>query len=144
MSFTEETFERLRQLRHRFEVAADTIHPNWRILLGIIEAPVETRYKGHPLDWVVNGSEDEAIPLPPTYHQWDKNFSYTHLINSEVDEEAWGDYDPRTVIPASDPMASICQACEKQQSSDSARNSCACYPNLYGMASNFASLNCST
>lgn len=133
VSFTEETFQRLRHLRHRFEVSADTIHPNWRILLGIIEAPVEPKYGGHPLDWVVNGPGDEAIPLPQTYHQWDKNFSYTHLTDSKVDEDAWDDFDPRTVIPESDPMAFICQACEQRQSNDSTRNSCACYPNLYGM-----------
>lgn len=53
VSFTEETFETLRALRHRFEVAADTLHPRWRILLGIVGEPTQPKYRGHPHDWVV-------------------------------------------------------------------------------------------
>ena len=33
---TKETFDTLGKLRHRFEVAADTLHPRWRQLLGIV------------------------------------------------------------------------------------------------------------
>lgn len=63
VSFTEETFETLRRLRHRFEVAADTLHPRWRVLLGIIGESTARKYNGHPHDWVVNGPSNEAIPL---------------------------------------------------------------------------------
>lgn len=132
VSFTEDTFQILRHLRHRFEVAADTLHPRWRILLSIVGGSNRPKYTGHPHDWVVNGPNDEAIPLPQTYHQWDRNFSYTHLHKSAVDEDAWGDYDPRTVIPDSDPAAHTCQNCHEHQSDDPTRNSCNCYPNLYG------------
>ena len=132
VSFTDETFDTLRVLRHRFEVAADTIHPRWRILLGIVGAPTQPKYQGHPHDWVVNGPANEAIPLPQTYHQWDENFSYTHLEESTVDAEAWGDYDPRTMIPEADPVAYNCQYCNERQSNDLTQNGCVCYPNLYG------------
>lgn len=132
VSFTEEAFDTLKRLRHRFEVAADTLHPRWRILLGIVGGPTDRKYKGHPHDWVVNGPEHEAIPLRQTYLQWDANFSYIHLDNSRIDEEAWGDFDPRTVIPESDPAALKCQNCGEQQSNDPTQNSCSCYPNLYG------------
>lgn len=63
VSFTEETFEILQALRHRFEVAADTLHPRWRILLGIVGESTTRKYAGHPHDWVVNGAGNEAIPL---------------------------------------------------------------------------------
>ena len=132
VSFTEETFDSLRALRHRFEVAADTLHPRWRILLGIVGESTQPTYRGHPHDWVVNGPNNQAIPLSQTYHKWDKNFSYTHLNRSVVDEEAWGDYDPRITVPASDSTVYKCEACNEQQSDDPTCNSCHCLPNLYG------------
>ena len=133
VSFTEETFDTLRAHRHRFEVAADTLHPRWRILLGIVGESAQPTYKGHPHDWVVNGPGNEAIPLPQTYQQWDQNFAYTHLDNSIVDTEAWGEYDPRVVKPASNNInAYKCEVCGEQQSNDSTRNACHCYPNFYG------------
>ena len=75
VSFTEETFDTLRALRHRFEVAADTLHPRWRILLGIIDESTQPKYRGHPHDWVVNGPGHEAIPLSQTYQQVSKLMS---------------------------------------------------------------------
>lgn len=132
VSFTNETFQTLKNLRHRFEVAADTLHPRWRVLLGIVGARTEPKYKGHLHDWVVNGPENEAIPLRQTYSRWDPNFSYIHLDQSTIDEDAWGDFDPRTVIPESDPESHKCQNCGEQQSNDPTQNSCRCYPNLYG------------
>lgn len=132
VSFTEETFDNLRALRHRFEVAADTLHPRWRIMLGIVGESGQVKYRGHPHDWVVNGPGNEAIPLPETYRQWDRAFSYRHLDSSTVDEEAWPNFDPRTVILSSDPSAYKCEVCNEQQSNDPTRNGCQCYPNYYG------------
>ena len=131
VSFTEETFSTLRALRHRFEVAADTLHPRWRSLLAIVGAPTERKYHGHPHDWVVCAPGDIAIPLAPTYHQWDPNFSYNHLDESAIDEDTWGLYDPRTVIPSTDPVSRKCQTCSQHQSEDPRENTCTCFPNLY-------------
>lgn len=132
VSFTEDTFQTLRRLQHRFEVAADTLHPRWRTLLGIVDAPTTSKYTGHLHDWVVNGPDNEAIPLPKTYHKWDKNFSYTHLPDSVIDEEAWGDYDPRSVVSGNAENEFTCQSCGEQQSSTPTDNACNCYANLYG------------
>ena len=132
VSFTDETFETLKALRHRFEVAADTLHPRWRTLLDIIGESTEPKYTGHPHDWVVNGPGNEAIPLPKTYHQWDKNFSYTHLDDCVIDEDAWDDFDPRSVVAESDSAAYICQYCHKTQSDDPTQNTCDCHPNVFG------------
>ncbi|CAK1355292.1 SET domain-containing protein [Cercospora beticola] len=134
VSFTEDTFQTLRSLRHRFEVSADCLHPRWRSLLAIVGAPVERRYEGHPHGWVVCGPGDEAIPLPITYRQWDPNFTYTHLDESVIDEDAWGLYDPRTVSPLTEPSAYQCQICNERQSDDPRDNNCTCFPNLYGSA----------
>ncbi|KAK3055656.1 hypothetical protein LTR09_003577 [Extremus antarcticus] len=130
-ALTNEAFEKLHTLGHRLEVVADTLHPKWRMLLGIVGASTERKYLGHPHDWVVNAG-DEGTPLAPTYYQWDPNFSYKHIDSSIVDEEAWGDYDPRTVIPSTDPAASVCECCGEHQSNDQRNNTCKCYPNLYG------------
>ncbi|KAK4638537.1 SET domain-containing protein [Fulvia fulva] len=134
VSFTEETFQTLRSLRHRFEVAADTLHPRWRSLLAIVGATTERKYTGHQHDWVVNSPNNEAVPLATTYHRWDKNFSYIHLDESAIDEDAWGLFDPRTVVPATDPASQTCQTCGEQQSDDPRTNHCSCFPNLYGSA----------
>lgn len=45
---------RLQRLRPRFEVAADTLHPQWRALLSVIGASSNRVYNGHPHDWVVD------------------------------------------------------------------------------------------
>jgi hypothetical protein len=131
VSFSDETFHTLRGLKHRFEVAADTLHPNWRQLLAIVNGPTERRYTGHPHDYVVTGPGNEAIPLPETYHQWDKDFSYVHLDQSSIDEDAWGLYDPRVICPANMPLARTCQVCKEQQSDDPTTNSCNCFSSLY-------------
>lgn len=132
VAFTPETFQRLQALRHRFEVASDTLHPHWRQLLGIIGGPTDRRYTGHPHDWVVGDPSHEALPLADTYRQWDHEFTYTHLEESSVDEEAWGQYDPRTVHPSYLHNAYICQVCNEQQSNDPRENACKCFSNLYG------------
>ena len=131
VSFTDDTFTTLRSLRHRFEVAADTLHPRWRQLLGIIGGPAERRYTGHAHDWVVCGPGDEAIPLPTTYHQWDPNFAFEHLEKSCIDRESWGESDPRAV-DAVVPDIHICPICNERQNEDPKTNGCVCFPTLYG------------
>ncbi|KAM0695189.1 hypothetical protein Q7P36_005545 [Cladosporium allicinum] len=131
VSFNEESFQSFRALKHRFEVAADTLHPRWRQLLGIVGASTERKYTGHPHDYVIGASNNEAIPLATTYHQWDKDFSYTHLDTCQIDEEAWGLYDPRVVQAAPTQDSHICQICHERQSDDPPQNNCNCFPNLY-------------
>ncbi|KAI6876381.1 SET domain-containing protein [Hortaea werneckii] len=105
----------------------------WRQLLGIIGGPTERKYTGHSHDWVVGSTFDEAIPLAPTYYQWDPEFSYTHLEESVVDEDVWGDFDPRDVDFHSGTEEKFkCATCGEQQSHDPKLNTCTCFPNLYG------------
>jgi hypothetical protein len=131
VSFDDESFQAFRVLKHRFEVAADTLHPRWRQLLGIVGAPMERKYTGHPHDYVIGMPNNEAIPLSVTYQQWDKDFSYVHLDTCQVDEEAWGLYDPRMVHNTRSQDAHTCQICHERQSDDPPENSCNCFPNLY-------------
>lgn len=134
VSFTEEAFQVFRSLRHRFEVAADTLHPRWRQLLSIVGHSTERKYSGHPHDWVVAGANNEALPLPSTYSQWDKDFSYTHLDSAAIDETAWGLFDPRVICAADMPAAHTCGICNEAQSEDPTQNSCACFPRLFPAA----------
>lgn len=131
VSFTEEAFQVFRALRHRFEVAADTLHPRWRQLLSIVGHSTERKYTGHPHDWVVAAPSNEALPLGTTYTQWDKDFSYTHLDSAAIDEAAWGLFDPRVICAADMPAAHTCGVCKERQSEDPTQNSCACFPSLY-------------
>ncbi|WPG98481.1 SET domain-containing protein [Acrodontium crateriforme] len=141
VSFTDDLFQTLRLLRHRIEVASDTLHPRWRQLLAIVGEPTDPKYVGHPHDWVVNGPQNEAIPLADTYRQWDENFSFTHLDESNIDEDAWGLFDPRLDRPA--PPTAVrdlidsqdiytCSVCSAVQSDNARVNECTCYPALYG------------
>ncbi|KAK5745429.1 hypothetical protein LTS12_023109 [Elasticomyces elasticus] len=132
--FTDETFETLKVLRHRFEVAADTIHPHWRQLLSVIGECAKQNYAGHPHDWVVAGPGNEAIPLPSTYHQWDKDFSYTHLEEPDIDVEVFGDFDPREVSTRINEGLHVCDSCGELQSDDPKTNHCGCFTSLYGPA----------
>lgn len=143
VSFTDDMFQTLRALRHRLEVASDTLHPNWRQLLAIVGEPTRPNYSGHPHDWVVNGPQNEAIPLPETYRQWDENFSFTHLDESNVDEDAWGLFDPRIERPppsiaVRDSIESqdifTCSVCSAIQSDNARVNECSCFPAIYGSA----------
>lgn len=72
------------------------------------------------------------MPLPSTYHKWDANFSYQHLEESAIDEEAWGLFDPRTVTSINDPLSQTCIVCGEIQADDPQSNHCTCFPNLYG------------
>lgn len=86
----------------------------------------------HLLTYIPINVGYEAIPLPETYRQWDESFSYTHLNRSIIDEEAWGDYDPRVAVSASEIGEYNCEVCNEQQADDPTHNNCHCYPNLYG------------
>lgn len=128
--------QRLQSLRRRFEVAADTLHPHWRELLPIIGEPSERVYDGHPHDWVVS-EQNEPIPLRQTYLQWDLNFTFKHLEESVIDEDAWGPlWDPRRPTPAATDVATsgayICDVCGERQEDDPKENYCRCFPALYG------------
>ncbi len=131
VGFDRESMQRLAKLRTQLEVAADTIHPRWRQVLGPIGEPTEPLYPGHPHDWVVE-ENGEPTPLARTYMQWDPHFSYEHLESSVIDKEAWGLSDPR-LFPI-DGMRSdhTCDKCGETQSNDVTLNSCCCFPSLYG------------
>ena len=132
LSFNGETFRKLQNLQPAFEVAADTLHPCWRQVLGFLGLSSTRKYTGHLHDWVLTGPGSEPVSLASTYRKWDSNFSYRHVHESTIDEEAWGDYDPRTTTPSTSPQALTCQVCRKHQANDSVENECTCFPNLYG------------
>lgn len=138
IGFDPESMARLRSLRPAIEVAADTLHPNWRALLAAVGEPTERLYTGHPHDHVVSRSGVAPIPLQLTYLQWDPGFTYTHIDECVIDERAWPDcVDPRWSPPrqTNDSSGSpVCDACGRDQSDDPARNSCACFPTLFGCA----------
>lgn len=131
ISFDKEAMQRLAGLRLRFEVAADTLQPQWRQLLSFIGEPSERIYPGHPHDWVVEDNT-RPVPLAITYHQWDPNFSYEHMDSSVVDVDAWGMSDPRDLWSEKPQQSFICAACGELQADDPAVNSCRCFPSLYG------------
>ncbi|EWY79658.1 hypothetical protein FOYG_17222 [Fusarium oxysporum NRRL 32931] len=136
IDFDKEKFHRVRALRLRMEVAADTLHHNWRQLLAIIGEPTQRRFIGHHHDWVVYQDGSDPVPLRSTYLEYDPNFSFEHLDKSIIDTTLWGADDPRWAPP---PNAIICVAntnvcllCEQVQSNDAALNSCNCFPSLFG------------
>ncbi|KAF2176031.1 SET domain-containing protein [Zopfia rhizophila CBS 207.26] len=131
-----DAMQSLRKLRARFEVAADTLHPNWRQLLSIIGEPSDLVYHGHPHDWVILESGDDPLPLRNTYLQWDPSFSFEHIEESIVDKDVWGCEDPRWIPPpnaaACNFLRPTCEQCGEQQSDDPNENNCHCFPSLYG------------
>jgi hypothetical protein len=132
MSFTAQSMKVLQSMRPRIEVAADTIHPNWRQMLSIIGEDVQPIYHGHPHDWVIVRDQD-PVPLASTYLQWDPDFSFEHLDGSVIDQTTWGQIDPREVVMATSNKngCSICEKCDQIQS-DTAENKCRCFPDLFG------------
>ncbi|KAF2183216.1 DEAD-domain-containing protein [Zopfia rhizophila CBS 207.26] len=136
VGFDKDAMRRLQNLRNRLEVAADTLHPNWRQVLSIVGETSKLKYTGHPHDWVVFEDGSDPVPLRTTYLQDDPYFGFEHLDESIVDENAWGCDDPRW-IPQSDPVARaqdtyFCDACGEQQSDDPESNSCFCFPKFFG------------
>lgn len=160
IGFDKDSLQRLRNLRPALEVAADTMHPNWRQLLAVVDLPIQPAYNGHRHDWVVFPDGSDPVPLFTTYLQWDVNFSYKHIDESVVDEQQWGGDDPRwappatmkradtitgasrggDVVPGIDSGAAatvsmpVCTVCDKEQSDDPRLNACMCFPSLFGCA----------
>ncbi|KAH6677020.1 SET domain-containing protein [Plectosphaerella plurivora] len=138
VGFTPEAMARLRSLRPRIEVAADTLHPTWRQLLVIVGESPQRRFCGHPHDWVVRQDGSDPVPLRSTYLEHDPFFSFEHLEGgSVVDADAWGpDDDPRWVPPPNAAAcvtgAHVCHSCGQEQSEDPKANSCYCFPTLFG------------
>ncbi|KAH6845725.1 SET domain-containing protein [Chaetomium sp. MPI-CAGE-AT-0009] len=140
IGFDSDSMQTLQALRPRLEVAADTLHPNWRQLLAVVGGePAEPRFAGHPHDWVVFpcGSSD-PVPLRSTYLGRDPQFSFEHLDESVIDVRAWGGDDPRWVPPpittAGSGAAFPCRSCGQEQSDDAKLNGCCCFPALFGGA----------
>lgn len=129
IGFTKDFLLRLRRTRPSFEVAADTIHRDWRRLLHIIGLESTPLYGGHPHDWVVSEDGSQPQTLASTYQQWTRNFQYRHIDESEIDVRTWGRDDPREVLVASN---KICVDCGHFQSNEMRLNECRCFPELYG------------
>ncbi|KAH7185139.1 SET domain-containing protein [Fusarium flagelliforme] len=135
IDFDKEKFSRARALRMRMEVAADTLHHNWRQLLAIVGEPTERRFVGHPHDWVVHQDGSDPVPLRSTYLTYDPNFTFEHLDESVIDIESFGADDPRWTPPStavSVPGSDICNLCSQVQSNEAAVNACKCFPSLFG------------
>ncbi|KAM0276085.1 hypothetical protein ACHAQH_007104 [Verticillium albo-atrum] len=137
VGFTPESMARLRALRPRIEVAADTLHPTWRQLLMIVGESPQRRFCGHPHDWVVRQDGSDPVPLRSTYLEHDPFFSFEHLEGSIVDANAWGpEDDPRWIPPVSAAATltgqHVCHSCGQEQSEEPKVNSCYCFPSLFG------------
>ncbi|KAF1966149.1 SET domain-containing protein [Bimuria novae-zelandiae CBS 107.79] len=136
VEFTNEAMKRLQTLRTRLEVAADTLHPNWRQLLSIVGESSQLKYPGHQHDWVVSEDGAPPVPLRSTYISQGTYFEFEQLEESIIDERAWRGEDPRWV-PQNNAMthadnAYVCAVCGQIQSDDAELNSCNCFPNLFG------------
>ncbi|KAB8223395.1 hypothetical protein BDV33DRAFT_189028 [Aspergillus novoparasiticus] len=121
---------RLRHIRSSLEVAADTLHPDWRDLLQVIGQQETRQYHGHPHEWVtVTGRP--AVPLTSTYEhlQLPNGFHYRFIDECVLDTAAFGTEDPRRV-PEIDP--DVCLVCKERQSDEIEKNHCSCFPTLFG------------
>lgn len=109
-AFDRPALETLSLLRTRFEVAADTLHPQWRKLLALVGEATQPQWTGHPHDWSVSirSGTDPPLPLAVTYHQWDPDFSFQHLQECIIDRSKWPDKDPRIIDPG---PTYTCQSC---------------------------------
>jgi ATP-dependent RNA helicase DDX49/DBP8 len=136
VGFDKEAMRRLKNLRKRLEVAADTLHPNWRQLLAIVGEPQTVRYPGHPHAWVVFEDGSDPMPLRQSYLTQDPFFSFEHIEESVIDDSVWGCDDPRW-MPQQNAIAKaaggyVCALCNEQQSDDPKLNLCFCFPSLFG------------
>jgi ATP-dependent RNA helicase DDX49/DBP8 len=132
LGFDQDALYKWQSLKSRFEVAADTIQPQWRQILRFVGVTDRLCYKGHPHDWVV-GKRKDPVPLRWTYRQWDPHFSFEHIHTSIVDTDAFGTYDPRRL--ASGPHF-LCTLCHKPQSEAAEKNECECFADLFGPNAN--------
>ena len=136
IEFTSDAMKRLQGLRKRFELAADTLHPNWRQILSIVGATPRSQYAGHSHDWVVFEDGSDPVTLRSTYLEYDPQFQFEQIDESVIDHKAWGCDDPRW-IPQPQAVAQgngiyFCSACGNQQSDDAKANTCTCFPSLFG------------
>lgn len=136
VGFDNDAMRRLRNLRKRLEVAADTLHPHWRQLLAIVGESSTPQYPGHPHEWVVFEDGSDPLPLRQTYLAQDPYFAFEHIDESVIDESVWGCEDPRWT-PQTNAIgrpggAYVCTVCNEQQSDDPKENSCFCFPSLFG------------
>jgi ATP-dependent RNA helicase DDX49/DBP8 len=136
VGFDKEAMRRLRNLRSKLEVAADTLHPHWRQLLAIVGESAVPLYPGHPHEWVVYEDGTEPVPLRQTYQHDDPFFSFEHIDESIVDDSVWGCDDPRW-MPQETTIARAhgeysCTLCNERQSDEPKSNSCFCFPSLFG------------
>ncbi|OAX80962.1 hypothetical protein ACJ72_04700 [Emergomyces africanus] len=127
--FDDTFISRLQQLRHSFEITADTLHPEWRQLLSVIGQQTPPRYTGHPHEWVVTEIGTGALPLSATYAHISGDFIYEFIEESLWDRDIFGAEDPRRVVNT-DPHT--CQECHQYQSDNVKINRCMCFPFLYG------------
>lgn len=136
VGFDKDAIRRLRNLRKRLEVAADTLHPHWRQLLAIVGESSTLQYPGHPHEWVVFEDGTDPVPLRQTYLDHNRYFAFEHIDESIIDESVWGCEDPRW-MPQPSSVARIngqyiCASCGEQQSDDPKANACFCFPSLFG------------
>lgn len=136
VDFDKDAMRRLRNLRKRLEVAADTLHPHWRQLLVIVGESQTLQYPGHPHEWVVFEDGSDPVPLRQTYHDRDPYWTFEHIDESIVDDSAWGCDDPRW-MPQPNSVARTnsqytCALCSEVQSDDPKSNACFCFPSLFG------------
>ena len=127
IGFDQDAISKLQTLQARFEVAADTIQPQWRQTLTLVGVSNQRVYHGHPHDWVV-GKRKDPVPLAWTYRESDPSFSFSHIETSIIDPDAFGSYDPRRV--ASGPHF-LCALCSKPQSDKPEKNECECFGDLF-------------
>lgn len=126
-SFNKGLTARLRNLRSSFEVAADTLHPEWRQLLEVIGQRSVPLYHGHPHSWVI-GRNKLPLQLCSTYTHMDEEFNFRFIEESVLDTHNWGQDDPRRE-PGID--SDICLDCGQYQSENVENNRCRCFSNLY-------------
>lgn len=123
---------RLRHLRSAFEVAADTLHPEWRDLLQVIGQGGPRRYHGHPHEWVTVPGGEPAVPLESTYGHLNlpHGFQYRFINECVLDPRVFGTEDPRVVPELEE--TDICQVCKERQTDVIETNQCSCFPSLFG------------
>lgn len=132
--FGELLFSRLDHIRASLEVAADTLHPEWRDLLQVIQQDTPPVYHGHPHEWVTTTRNDgRALPLDSTYghlqSQLPNGFQYRFIDDCVLDSSIYGT-DPRRVPGLNNP--DICALCHERQSDEVQKNQCMCFPALFG------------
>lgn len=126
-------FDTLKRLKLRIEVAADTLHPQWRQVLAFVGEGTSPFFTGHPHDWVVHLDGTDPVPLRHTYIESDPFFTFEHLEEPTIDTQAWPTFDPRSVPPVNVVASAVeCLACGQTQSEEPTKNQCNCFPSIFG------------